>query len=191
MLVLKYSFILWLDSEVSKVNRSETNMAASVEMGNMSRGSGDRVDMIPDRLPDGKPEDWIEYFKFKYSRDTASDARNALLVVAALLVQVTYQAGINPPDYIFMNNAGTLSYAIFLMANTLSLSAAMVMIEYLTANMPYQREMRISMFCMMFGYGFAAGSTKPSKATTIVLLLCSMLPYLFRTVPYVFKRFCY
>nr|GMD18213.1 PGG domain containing protein [Ipomoea batatas] len=109
-------------------------------MGNMSRGTRDRVDMIPDRLPDGKPEDWMEYFKFKYSRDPASDARNALLVVAALLVQVTFQAGINPPDYIFKKVNALTSLTVFLVANTLSLSSAMVMIEYLTANMPYQRD---------------------------------------------------
>nr|GLL31978.1 uncharacterized protein LOC109160781 [Ipomoea trifida] len=171
-------------------------MAASVEMGNMSRGSGDRVDMIPDRLPDGKPEDWIEYFKFKYSRDTASDARNALLVVAALLVQVTYQAGINPPSYISnKNSVGNVSTAssltVFVAANTLSLSAAMTMIDYLTTNMPYQREMRISMFCMMFGYGWSTASTQPITNTkTAILVVCSFVPYLVRYLPKLFKKCC-
>ncbi|XP_031100815.1 uncharacterized protein LOC116004785 [Ipomoea triloba] len=138
---------------------------ASVEMGNTSR-DGDRADMLPNQLPNDKPEDWIEYFKLKYSRDTTSDARNALLVVAALLVQVTFQAGINPPDYIYKkkNKSGdelkvsSSSLTVFLVANTLSLSSAMAMIEYLTANMPYQRELRIAMACMMFAYGWSSGS---------------------------------
>nr|GMD13388.1 Ankyrin repeat family protein [Ipomoea batatas] len=153
---------------------------ASVEIENMSRGTGDRVDMLPDRLPDKKPEDWIEYFKFKYSRDPASDARNALLVVAALLVQVTYQAGINPPSYISNKNAGgkvstASSLTVFVAANTLSLSAAMTMIEYLTANMPYQREMRISLFFMIFGYGWSSASTEPiTAAKSVIIVVCAL-----------------
>nr|GMD15104.1 Ankyrin repeat family protein [Ipomoea batatas] len=157
---------------------------ASVEMGNMSRGTGYR-------LPDGKPEDWIEYFKFKYSRDSASDARNALLVVAALLVQVTFQAGINPPDYIFKNQNVLTSLTVFLVANTLSLSSAMAMIEYLTANMPYQRELRIAGFCMMFAYGWSMGSTQPTSSTKIVLLsVCFSTPWLVRALPRLFKKCC-
>nr|GMD19557.1 ankyrin repeat-containing protein BDA1-like [Ipomoea batatas] len=169
---------------------------ASVEMGNTSRGTGDRVDMLPDRLPDKKPEDWIEYFKFKYSRDPARDARNALLVVAALLVQVTYQAGINPPSYISNKNAGgkvstASSLTVFVAANTLSLSAAMTMIEYLTANMPYQREMRISMFFMIFGYGWSSASTEPiTAAKSVIIVVCALAPYLVRSLPNLFKKFC-
>nr|GMD13387.1 serine carboxypeptidase-like 18 isoform X2 [Ipomoea batatas] len=144
---------------------------ASVEMGNTSR-DGDRADILPNQLPSDKPEDWIEYFKFKYSRDPASDARNALLVVAALLVQVTFQAGINPPDYIYKKKkksgdelkVSSSSLTVFLVANTLSLSSAMAMIEYLTANMPYQRELRIAMACMMFAYGWSSGSTEPTMS---------------------------
>ncbi|XP_019164588.1 PREDICTED: uncharacterized protein LOC109160798 [Ipomoea nil] len=163
---------------------------ASVEMGNMSNREGDRVDM----LPNGKPENWIEYFEFKYSRDTPSDARNAILVVAALLVQVTYQAGINPPDYIYKNKAtefSTFSLTVFLVANTLSLSSAMAMIEYLTVNMPYQRELRIAGFCMMFGYGWSSCSTEPISGTkTALIVVASLAPYLIRTLPNLFKKCC-
>ncbi|XP_019164645.1 PREDICTED: uncharacterized protein LOC109160855 [Ipomoea nil] len=161
---------------------------ASVETGNMSR-EGERVDM----LPNGEPENWMEYFEFKYSRDTPSDARNAVLVVAALLVQVTYQAGINPPDYIYKNKLtpefSTFSLTVFLVVNTLSLSAAMTTIEYLTENMPYQREMRLATFCMMFGYGWSSCSTEPVTVTkTAFIVVASLVPYLARSVPNKLKK---
>ncbi|KAJ0052795.1 hypothetical protein Pint_00075 [Pistacia integerrima] len=46
----------------------------------------------------GVSKDWIKYFQFQMKRDSLSDTRNALLVVAALIATVTFQAGINPPS---------------------------------------------------------------------------------------------
>ncbi|XP_031281817.1 ankyrin repeat-containing protein BDA1-like [Pistacia vera] len=46
----------------------------------------------------GVSKDWIKYFQFQMERDSPSDTRNALLVVAALIATVTFQAGMNPPS---------------------------------------------------------------------------------------------
>ncbi|KAJ0113048.1 hypothetical protein Patl1_00078 [Pistacia atlantica] len=46
----------------------------------------------------GVSKDWIKYFQFQMERDSPSDTRNTLLVVAALIATVTFQAGINPPS---------------------------------------------------------------------------------------------
>ncbi|KAK4410907.1 hypothetical protein Sango_0163700 [Sesamum angolense] len=43
-------------------------------------------------------KNWFEYFKFQMQRDSPSDTRNALLVVAALIATVCFEAGINPPS---------------------------------------------------------------------------------------------
>ncbi|KAI8023483.1 Ankyrin repeat-containing protein BDA1 [Camellia lanceoleosa] len=44
-------------------------------------------------LPLQEPsKDWFKYFKFQQQRDSPSDARNTLLVVAALIATVTFQA---------------------------------------------------------------------------------------------------
>ncbi|KAL0464268.1 UNVERIFIED_CONTAM: hypothetical protein Slati_0314400 [Sesamum latifolium] len=43
-------------------------------------------------------KDWFKYFKFQMQRDSPSDTRNALLVVAALIATVSFEAGINPPS---------------------------------------------------------------------------------------------
>ncbi|XP_012833880.1 PREDICTED: uncharacterized protein LOC105954744 [Erythranthe guttata] len=40
---------------------------------------------------------WFKYFKFQMQRDSPSETRNALLVVAALIATVCFQAGTNPP----------------------------------------------------------------------------------------------
>ncbi|CAL5340362.1 hypothetical protein CsSME_00024363 [Camellia sinensis var. sinensis] len=49
-------------------------------------------------LPLQEPsKDWFKYFKFQQQRDSPSDVRNTLLVVAALIATVTFQAGVNPP----------------------------------------------------------------------------------------------
>ncbi|KAI3444823.1 hypothetical protein Pfo_001488, partial [Paulownia fortunei] len=43
-------------------------------------------------------KNWFKYFKFQMQRDSPGDTRNALLVVAALIATVCFQAGINPPN---------------------------------------------------------------------------------------------
>ncbi|XVF79714.1 hypothetical protein PTKIN_Ptkin15bG0011600 [Pterospermum kingtungense] len=48
--------------------------------------------------------DWFKYFKFQLKRDSPSDTRNVLLVVAALIASVTFQAGLNPPDSLLQNS---------------------------------------------------------------------------------------
>lgn len=45
-------------------------------------------------------KDWFKYFKFQIQRDSPSDVRNALLVVAALIATVTFQAGVSPPSVV-------------------------------------------------------------------------------------------
>nr|GMD15105.1 ankyrin repeat-containing protein BDA1-like [Ipomoea batatas] len=135
-----------------------------------------------------KAENWIDYFQ--YWGDTASEARDALLVVAALIVQVTFQAGIDPPRYIVQNaqQVSASSLNVFLVANTLSLSSAMTMIEYLTRNMPFQRELRISLACIMFGYGWSLAHTRLVRGTKIALAISCFLPFLARFLPNLFKR---
>ncbi|KAL2234333.1 UNVERIFIED_CONTAM: Protein ACCELERATED CELL DEATH 6 [Sesamum indicum] len=43
-------------------------------------------------------KNWFKYFKFQKQRDSPGETRNALLVVAALIATVCFQAGINPPS---------------------------------------------------------------------------------------------
>ena len=49
----------------------------------------------------------IDEFKYKPGIDSKSDIRNALLVVAALIAAVTFQAGLNPPGGVWQDNYPT------------------------------------------------------------------------------------
>lgn len=56
---------------------------------------------------DGGQKDWIKYFRYQRKRDSSSDTRNALLVVAMLIAIVTFQAGVNPPSSFSTGNCQT------------------------------------------------------------------------------------
>jgi hypothetical protein len=45
----------------------------------------------------------IEYFKFKKGRDSPSEARSTLLVIAVLVATATFQVGVNPPGGVWQD----------------------------------------------------------------------------------------
>ncbi|KAJ0113256.1 hypothetical protein Patl1_00084 [Pistacia atlantica] len=143
----------------------------------------------------GVSKDWIKYFQFQMERDSPSDTRNALLVVAALIATVTFQAGMNPPTSFILhkpvaNSADIANTAppvfvpvlasglavvsgssgspvtsnLFLFWNTLGLAASLIIIIYLTSRFPFQKELQIAIFSMMFAYGCAVHHIKPAGA---------------------------
>ncbi|KAL2478035.1 Ankyrin repeat family protein [Forsythia ovata] len=173
--------------------------------------------------PSDPSKNWFKYFKFQIQRDSPSNTRNALLVVAALIATVSFQAGVNPPAGILDNNppptssppskqmspekrsvgpaeASGLAAAaaifgshatavMFLFTNSLGLTASLCIIIYLTAGFPFQRELHISLYSMMFTYGFAISSIlKGTKAKTkammyILLTIAFTLPFALRWLP--------
>ena len=89
---------------------------------------------------------WFKYFQYEEDRDPPTEVRNVLLVVATLIAAVTFQAaGVNPPSGVRQGNdrghsrAGRAIYAsekeafyVFLIPNTLALSALVLVIMSLT-----------------------------------------------------------
>ncbi|KAK6162679.1 hypothetical protein DH2020_002520 [Rehmannia glutinosa] len=176
------------------------------------------------RFPSEKPQNWLDivrHFEFQWQRDSPGEARETLLLVAALIATVTFEAGINPPSYLFessnesnvtitspnvvgSNNTTELlneirrsgretstmvSITVFLMANSVALSTATSIIDYLTAGLPFQRELRVSMFAMIFAYGWSLGSTRPTGLVKNVLLVFALcMPLFLRWLPYVITR---
>ncbi|KAK6162696.1 hypothetical protein DH2020_002537 [Rehmannia glutinosa] len=176
------------------------------------------------RFPSKKPQNWLDivrHFEFQWQRDSPGEARETLLLVAALIATVTFEAGINPPSYLFessnesnvtitspnvvgSNNTTELlneirrsgretstmvSITVFLMANSVALSTATSIIDYLTAGLPFQRELRVSMFAMIFAYGWSLGSTRPTGLVKNVLLVFALcMPLFLRWLPYVITR---
>ncbi|XP_059654281.1 ankyrin repeat-containing protein BDA1-like [Cornus florida] len=157
------------------------------------------------------PTDWFAYFKFQLQRDSPGETRNALLVVAALIATVTFQAGVNPPTGLLESTtqsssgnrtligpATTSGLAaasaifgshatafLFLFANTLGLTASLSIIIYLTGGFPFQRELLVSIYSMMFTYGFSISSITEEKEVITYLLLgiAFILPFSIRWLP--------
>ena len=164
-------------------------------------------------------KDWFKYFKFQVQKDSPTEARNALLVVAALIATVTFQAGVNPPTGILESTnqtnsdsrapnqpgpppppafipAGTAGLAVisrisgshattllFLFANTLGFTASLSVIIYLTGGFPFQRELLISIFSMMFAYGFSVSKISEEAITYVLQGIAFTIPFFLRWLP--------
>ncbi|GMP61962.1 hypothetical protein CsSME_00024240 [Camellia sinensis var. sinensis] len=180
-------------------------------------------------LPLQEPsKDWFKYFKFQQQRDSPSDARNTLLVVAALIATVTFQAGVNPPTRFAspavtpapappppppppplgvqppthsenepalivpllgaasgnLGSSASSTWFLFLFANTLGLCASLSIIIYLTAGFPFQWELQICIYSMMFAYGSSTADFQPHGGTHFLVFgIASVLPFLSRWLP--------
>ncbi|ONI24941.1 hypothetical protein PRUPE_2G270500, partial [Prunus persica] len=122
--------------------------------------------MESDTNPLQQPDNLVEFFKFKKGRDSPSDARDALLVVAVLVATTTYQVAANPPGGVWqdavLNKNGTTSntsnasthyagtdilgsyypayFIVFAVFNSIGFSMSLHMIKILTTNFPLQLE---------------------------------------------------
>lgn len=190
-------------------------------------------------------KDWIKYFRYQRKRDSPSDTRNALLVVATLIATVTFQAGVNPPSSFSLTNSNNtlnnsanterkvgVSYKtmdldhnilspspvspemylpnppfvigigsafanlatlaaseMFLFGNSLGLAASLNVIIYLTAGFPFQRELHISIYSMMFAYGWSLQGLQAAKGLrNLILGFAFLLPFSLRWFPRWAKR---
>ncbi|KAM2664096.1 hypothetical protein EV1_010564 [Malus domestica] len=145
-----------------------------------------------------------EYFQFKKGRDSPSDARNALLVVASLVATATFQVGLNPPNGIWqdsndVNNSGTgssnepvhlagrsimgsyseVSFVIFVVFNSIGFYFSLYTMIVLTANFPLQLELQICIIAVYTTYSTAVVNIAPSYNTGLfITVFTSVLPFL-------------
>ncbi|KAK1401019.1 hypothetical protein POM88_000624 [Heracleum sosnowskyi] len=127
--------------------------------------------------PDPEEEmkkDVVKYFSFQPKRDSASDVRNALLVVAALVATVTFDKGTDVPGTIENNTAKM----VFVVANTIAFSASVSVIEFLTQGFPLKRETQISLFSVCFAYGAGVGTHVKGNRELVLLYGSIIAPLL-------------
>ncbi|KAK8530810.1 hypothetical protein V6N13_030749 [Hibiscus sabdariffa] len=145
-----------------------------------------------------RAENMAEYFKFKKGRDSPSEARNTLLVIAVLVATATFQVGLNPPggtwqDSYFPNqnnstglnaphlagksvmgtNDGT-TFALFVASNSLGFAMSLFVINILTSKFPMQLELQICLISLFFTYNTAIASIAPSNVRAFTIILTSV-----------------
>ncbi|KAG4169707.1 hypothetical protein ERO13_A12G098000v2 [Gossypium hirsutum] len=142
-------------------------------------------------------ESWYKNFRYKEKVDKPGDVRNIMLIVATLIASVTFQAGVNPPGGVWQDGvrAGRAIYAsqpgdyrVFLIADTLSLSASMFVITSLTHGFPFQLEIVIATISMIFTYGSAIFAVTPSESVRFrYVILAAAVPILLRCLIHFFN----
>lgn len=123
-------------------------------------------------------EDILKHFKFKWHRDSPGEVRETLLIIVALVATVTFSAGVTPPQGL---SRGIPQEIVFFSANSLAFSTATCMIMYLTSDFPFQRELIVAMYAMMFAYGFAVGSSLHGEhKTNLIVIFFLLMPMALR-----------
>ncbi|XVF79728.1 hypothetical protein PTKIN_Ptkin15bG0013000 [Pterospermum kingtungense] len=129
--------------------------------------------MVFSRLSTGKS--WYKHFQYEEGRDKPSEVRNVLLIVSTLIATVTFQAGVNPPGGVWQDNeddhvagraiyaAQSQAYHVFLIANTLALSASILVIISLTHRFPFHLEVIVATVSMIVTYGSALFAVAPNE----------------------------
>ncbi|KAG6746285.1 hypothetical protein POTOM_050819 [Populus tomentosa] len=141
----------------------------------------------------------VEYFKFKKGRDSPSEARSTLLVIAVLVATATFQVGVNPPGGVWQDTnipdhtnstsssnahfAGQsilattepVGFMLFVFFNSVGFSMSLYMIYVLTSEFPLQFELRICLLAMYCTYGTALPCIVPSNLYVSVLLTTTLL----------------
>ncbi|XVE56456.1 hypothetical protein DITRI_Ditri04bG0011300 [Diplodiscus trichospermus] len=147
-------------------------------------------------------DDLVEYFKFKKGRDSPSEARSALLVIAVLVATATFQVGLSPPGGTWQDSytpnqnnltgasagvngahtAGTsimgtssgITFALFVVFNSIGFAVSLFMINILTSKFPLQFELQICMIALFFTYNTAMQSIAPSSVKVFTIIITSV-----------------
>ncbi|GMI81352.1 hypothetical protein like AT5G51160 [Hibiscus trionum] len=150
------------------------------------------------RLSTGRS--WYKRFQYEEGVDKPGDVRNIMLVVAALIASVTFQAGVNPPGGVWQDNdnghfAGRAIYAaqegayyVFLISNTFALSASVLVIISLTHGFPFHLEVIIATISMMVTYGSAIFAVTPNESVKFrYVIAAASVPFVLRCLIQLFN----
>lgn len=146
----------------------------------------------------------VKYFTFKKHRDSPSEARSALLVVASLVATATFQASLTPPGGTWQDSLipavsqnrtsvtatnqqahiagqsimGTfngVAFTLFVFFNTIGFSVSLSMLNILTLGFPLRFQLQICMTAMFFSHNTAMTSIAPDHVKLYCILITSIL----------------
>ncbi|CAL5445284.1 unnamed protein product [Camellia sinensis] len=140
----------------------------------------------------------LEYFKYNKIRDSPSEARNAMLVIAVLIATATYQAVLSPPggvwqdDSLSSNNNGTdttkphsagkavmgskntLWFGLFIFFNSVGFFTSINMIYVLTSGFPLQLELQVSMCALVITYDTSMAFMTANNVLSVLFTVVSI-----------------
>lgn len=146
----------------------------------------------------------VKYFTFKKHRDSPSEARSALLVVASLVATATFQASLTPPGGTWQDSSipavsqnttnvnttnqqahtagqsimGTfngVAFTLFVFFNTIGFSVSLSMLNILTLGFPLRFQLQICMIAMYFSHNTTMASIAPDHVKLYCILITSIL----------------
>ncbi|KAL2902076.1 Ankyrin repeat-containing protein BDA1 [Bienertia sinuspersici] len=131
----------------------------------------------------------IDFFRFHDGRDSPSDVRSTLLVIAVLVATATYQVGISPPGDVWQEDdeghvAGTsimathnlVSYILLVSSNSIGFNVSLYMICTLTSKFPLQTELQVCIFALYMTFITAVTATSPKSTRLFTNVFTSALP---------------
>ncbi|OMO69646.1 hypothetical protein CCACVL1_19364 [Corchorus capsularis] len=144
---------------------------------------------------------WFRYFQYDEDRDSPGDVRNLLLVIATLIAAVTFQAGVNPPGGVWQDTNGTHvagraiyasepgAFYVFLISNTMALSASVLVIISLTYGFPFHLEIVVATVSMIVTYGSAIFAVTPSEFVRFrYVTAAAAVPFVVRCLIHIFNK---
>ncbi|XVF54846.1 hypothetical protein PTKIN_Ptkin05aG0213900 [Pterospermum kingtungense] len=147
-------------------------------------------------------KEFVEYFKFKTSRDSPSEARGTLLVITTLVASATFQVAFNPPCGLWKDNyfpglnnstssdnssmthvAGSsilgtssgVAFCFFAFFNSVGFYVSLYMVKILTRKFPLEFELATCMFAMVYSYNTAIISISPGDVRLVVIIMIIIL----------------
>ncbi|KAJ6971945.1 hypothetical protein NC653_032483 [Populus alba x Populus x berolinensis] len=138
------------------------------------------------------------------TKTTGDDFRNVMLVGAALIATVTFQAGITPPGGVWQSddNQGhrarhavysdqKVPFQIFLIFNTIALTSSIFLLLCLTFGYPYFLEVLIATVSMMGTYSSGIYCITPYESVSFRLIfVAAPAPLVIRFVIWVVASAC-